>query len=85
MTAVLKWPVPVDDRPYAIGGGPVVLVACQRGGDSVQVWTLESPGSQRTVQVFGTGQLLPENLGPHIGSCMWQSGALVWHVFEVQP
>lgn len=78
---VLKWAVPVDDRPHEIGAGPVVLVACQDGPDVVQVWTDESAGGQvetRSARVYGTGQYVPAG-GGHLGSVT--AGSLVWHVF----
>lgn len=79
---VLKWNVPVDDRPHPIGTGPVVLVACQYGPESVQVWTEEPTPDvvhRHEVQVFGTGQPL-DGAGAHVGSVV--IGSLVWHVYE---
>lgn len=81
---VLKWNVPVDDRPHQIGGGPVVLVDCQYGDPSnVQVWTVEN-GNQRPViaQVYGTGQPAPTDAFA-VGSVLVEGhtfGTLVWHV-----
>jgi hypothetical protein len=79
---VLKWNIPVDDRPHSIGGGPVVLVACQHSPESVQVWTHESTseGPTREVQVYGTGQPLV-GTGAHVGSVV-AVPSLVWHVYE---
>lgn len=90
MTAsVLRWTVPVG-QVVRIGGGPVVHVASRHGGE-VEVWTTESisgsdprltdPETWRTVEVYGTGHLLPDDHGPHIGSAIDRS--FVWHVFEV--
>ena len=83
---VLKWVVPVDDEPHTIGTGPVVLVACQRGSEQVEVWTVEldEPSQARPVQVFGTGQPLPP-AWQHVGSTLSAGGVLVWHVFEAPP
>jgi hypothetical protein len=84
VTEVLKWRVPLDDRPHTIGAGQVVLVAQQPDGsnDEVQVWTLEirQPGPTREVQVFGTGHKVPDRLVP-VGSCLSADGLFVWHVF----
>lgn len=86
MKRVLKWSVPVDSQPHPIGAGPVLHVACQSAVDSVEVWTLEpdEPGT-RFAQVFGTGLLLPGSVQKHIGSAVTAGGALIWHVFEVNP
>lgn len=82
---VLKWSVPVDDRPHPIGAGPVLHVACQNGPDSVEVWTLEfdEPGTQQA-RVFGTGHPLPGSVEEHLGSTVTADGALVWHLFLVR-
>lgn len=83
---VLKWNVPVDDKPHEIGGGHVLLVACQHGPESVQVWTVELDEPRTLLaQVFGTGQPLPGSVQAHVGSAVTAGGELVWHVFEVRP
>lgn len=89
VTRVLKWEVPVDGETHYIVRGQVVHVACQGGPDTVHVWTLEvgdeaaDPATPRPVQVFGTGQPVPLELG-HLGSALWSHRftPLVWHVFE---
>lgn len=79
---VLKWTVPVDDRPHEIGAGKVMHVACQSDPTVVQVWTLELGKPQtKLAQVFGTGQPLPGSVVGFIGSAL--QGRYVWHVFEV--
>lgn len=81
---VLKWDVPVDDRPHVIGRGTVVHVACQDSPDVVQVWTEEHDETRRTsAQVFGTGQPITGTPAVHLGSTVTAGGALVWHVYEV--
>lgn len=85
VSRILKWPVPVDDKPHEIGGGPVVLVASPRGRvDELQIWTLEYNGVNRTrnVQVYGTGMELPIFAKP-LGSVVLSAGNLVWHVVSV--
>ena len=87
--AVLKWEVPVDDRPHEIGGGEIVSVACQfpeSRPDVVMVWTIESRPEltvpKRVVQVYGTGHPLPNIVTP-LGSAIAVGGGLVWHVMEL--
>lgn len=79
---VLKQSVPVDDRIHPIGGGKVLLTACQNGPGSVQVWTEESEDrgivNPRAAIVIGTGMSVPEGF-VHIGSAM--ASSLVWHVY----
>jgi hypothetical protein len=84
---VLKWSVPVDDKDHPIGGGKVVLVACQSSADVVQVWTEEWVGVDplvRRARVYGTGQPVPVH-DEHVGSALTASGHLVWHVFGGRP
>lgn len=84
MKRVLKWTVPVDDDEHKIGAGPVALVACQHGSDTVQVWTEEEHGSSasfenaRNVRVYGTGHLVPVEW-EHLGSVI--VGRFVWHLY----
>ena len=95
---VLRWTVPVDDQPWRIGTGPVVLVACRnderiaRGEPrSVEVWTDETlhddwpevdTSGWRRAQVYGTGQPVPAG-AKHLGSALDAGGRLVWHLFTV--
>jgi len=89
---ILKWTVPVDDKPHSIGAGDVVHVDNQHGElNEVQVWTFEDPqinpytpynSNHRVVQVFGTGQELP-SLSHPLGSAIVAGGQLVWHVVEL--
>lgn len=94
---ILRWKVPVDDRPHPIGRGQACHVAVRpesvrRGLNEVEVWTLEQvPDSfpscpevfMRQVQVVGTGQPLPTGWVFHVGSCLESARPLVWHVIEV--
>ena len=88
MKTVLKWLVAVDDRPYAIGGGKVVLVGPSENPATVYVWTEEELGygndqkkEIRLAQVYGTGHKVPDE-AQHLGSTQTVLG-LVWHVYEV--
>lgn len=89
MRRVLKWDVPVNDQPAAVGSGPVVHIGVQGDIAVVQIWTDETmpddvPSVSRMVQVFGTGHPVPAD-AVHLGSVVTAGGALVWHVFEVHP
>lgn len=81
---VLKWRIPVDDRPHPIGPGQVLLVACQFGPEEVQVWTEEDheplAAEQRQAIVIGTGQRVPDGY-EHLGSVIAAGGVLVWHAY----
>lgn len=93
---VLRFEIPVDDRPHEIAAGRPVLVTMYRGPeerfDRVEVWietwvpfgwpSRENPEKQ-LVQVFGTGHRLPDGQIEHMGSCFAADGRLVWHLYEV--
>lgn len=77
MKRILKWTVPVDDRPHLIGGGPVTHVQAHPNSiDQVDIWTIEDaqhltePGGQpclcdgRHVQIVGTGHHFPDDWTP---------------------
>lgn len=91
---VLRWSVPVDDRPHEIGGGPVlhVDVTGNGGPDRLQVWTQERVDDHwpataplnppRYVQVVGTGHPHPEDWEP-LGTTI--APPFVWHLMQVTP
>jgi hypothetical protein len=86
---VLKWDVPVDDKPHMIGGGEIIHVACQRIASSVQVWTEEEdePELTQRVIVVGTGHVYPQEPHGHwhaVGTALTDIG-LVWHVLRHIP
>ena len=82
---ILRWSIPVDDRPHNIAiSGPVVHVDA-RSSDSVEFWTSEvGPPYRRpaTFQVVATGQTFPSDW-EHVGSVVTAGGALVWHLMRL--
>lgn len=71
--------------------GPILHLDC-RDARAVDVWVLENvgePSCVREFQAFGTGQVLPDDAGRHVGTVLSpdsppfaRRGDLVWHVFE---
>lgn len=91
MKAVWKYDVPVDGAAHAVHvpglphAPPMPLhVACQTAPDVVQVWFLVDPSHpvmvERKLQVFGTGQPIPDGAG-WVGTALAAEGRLVWHLF----
>lgn len=82
---ILRWNVPVDDRPHIHQlAGDVVHVDC-RNRAVVEFWTQEPDAGTRiprVFQVFGTGHQLPDD-ATHVGSVVTDSGRLVWHLMEL--
>lgn len=85
---MLRYVVPVDDQQHIIPltHAPVAVAGKPHDSDgwAVEFWaehTNDTPPVNRTFQVFGTGQPLPEN-AQWIGTCGRVSG-LVWHLYEL--
>lgn len=91
---VLRYEIPVDDHPYAIPQGRVLMAHPWRESQVVPAGRVElwvevivpddfpssGPAQDRLVQVFGTGHPLTD-AGRWLASCL--DGPLVWHVYEV--
>lgn len=84
---VLKWTVPVNDEPVAIGGGRVVHVGSTHltRANEIHVWTLEENDHtpDRLVQVYGTGMDVPMAY-TYLGTTIVANGTFVWHLFEIK-
>ena len=87
---IWKWPLlgtpeaatdhPTIDMPY----GATVLCVQTQGGRPC-IWAEVDPAQpteSRTFVIVGTGQPIPDDAGPYIGT--WQSGPFVFHVFTGQ-
>ena len=81
---MLRWAVPVDDRPhlFTLTGDPVAVAA--PAPETVEFWAEHDDAdgqTDRAFQVFGTGQPLPAG-ARWFGTCPRIAG-LVWHLYEV--
>lgn len=87
---VYRYEVPVDDAWHEITlGGPILHVA-SRDPAMVEFWATHHEGEfnwSASFRVFGTGQLLDDDHGKHIGTAIAAGSALVWHLFrrEIGP
>lgn len=78
-----RYVVPVDDAPtrLRLTGDPVAVAAIDI--DGVEFWAEHDDDAgelERSFQVFGTGQELPDG-AKWVGTCQRVSG-LVWHLYE---
>lgn len=82
---ILRWTVPVDDRPHTFPLSGAILHVASRSVDTVTFWTLATGPDTlaRTFQVVGTGQPFPSEW-KHRGTALAADGALGWHLME-QP
>lgn len=76
---ILRWEVPVDDKPHRIPAG-VVHVASRRP-EVVEVWTAPSNQPDLVVQVIGTGHPYPDHW-TWVGTALISS--LVWHLMDTK-
>lgn len=83
MSAIFRYEVPVDGLWHTLDLSGAVLHVAARHPGAVEVWALTGgmPVS-REVQVFGTGQPLPDIPLRHVGTALIPGGALVWHLME---
>ena len=93
MRTIWKYEVPmgVEFTLSLPEGAEVMTVQVQVGLDLVNqpvIWALvdpKGPMEERVFSIYGTGHLIerPIDLAGYIDT--WQSGGLVWHLFEVLP
>lgn len=83
---IWKYPLQMADKqqvsmPF---GAKIRSVAAQ--GDTVCIWAEVDPSApkkrERTIYIYGTGHVMPDDPGTYIGSFMLHAGALVFHVYE---
>ena len=82
---IWKWPLNMaTEQDLQLPSG-ARLLTLQLQGDNPQLWFLcdaHAPLEPRRFAIHGTGHPLPDKPGEYVAT--FQTGALVWHVFEVQ-
>jgi hypothetical protein len=77
--------VPVDGQPHTVTFAGELLHIEAAGNGHVDLWTLHAPREfphAHLVQVFGTGQSLPDD-ARYVGTTGRTPAGLIWHVFEI--
>ena len=63
-----------------------IVLTCQAQQDVPHIWVLvdidEKITEPRTFFVYGTGQMIQENIGRYVGTFQLTPGTLIFHVFE---
>lgn len=85
MKKILKYPLQITDDQTVVmpEGAQILTVAIQHG--KVTLWALcpETRKVQpRKIEIFGTGNPIPNGTRTYIGTVLMDGGQLVWHVFE---
>jgi len=84
---ILKWMLaPGLNNTVFMPAGEILAVQVQQ--DILTMWSigeLSEGVDARQFAVYGTGHALPADPGKYIGTAQMMDGALVWHVFELNP
>lgn len=76
-----------DTQEIEMTAGAKILTV-QYQNDILCIWALvmenETRKEKRIINVYGTGNPLPDQVGDYIGTVQTYGGNLVWHVFEVK-
>lgn len=83
--AIWKYQVEVTDRQSVNmpAGAKILFVGVQY--QAVCLWAEvdpDAPVRPRSVRIFGTGHLMPDEPGSYIGTFMLDGGALVFHAYD---
>lgn len=84
MWVIYKATLAMQDEQFINLPSPIKILSTQLQHDSICVWFLCEPGSQKKhhkFRIYGTGHPIENNanLNNFIGTV--QSGSLVWHIF----
>ncbi len=82
---IWKFPLELTDRQELLmpAGAKILDIQVQRGVP--QLWALCNPDAEkemRTIVIYGTGHLVPDEYGKYIATFQVSNGALVFHAFE---
>lgn len=85
-TRIWKWPLLMSaEQNLALPKGAKYLDVQLQGGVP-QIWCMcdpDAPLELRYLAIHGTGNPMPDNPGTYLAT--FQTGAFVWHLFEVSP
>lgn len=85
---IWKYPLEItDEQSVMLPEGSDILSAQVQGG-TLCLWVKvnpKAPLSRRTIRIFGTGHPVPDEPLVFIDTVQMAGGALVWHVFELEP
>ena len=85
---IWRFELPITDRPrIEMPRGARVLPAPPnvRNRDTIEFWSEvdpDAPMEVREFRVVGTGNPMPDDCGPFIGTVITHVGMFVWHVYE---
>ena len=84
MNSILKYPLARTTRQVINLPANAQIVACQQQHGDVTFWALcdtDQPRLPRTVTCVSTGQVIPDDAGQYVGTCLFHDGRTVVHAF----
>jgi len=84
MATIYKYTLTSDRTELEMPAGAKVLSVQQQYGE-IQLWAMVDPEKAyewRAFDVYGTGALLPDELGEYVGTVQVGGGEIVLHVFD---
>lgn len=82
---IWKFPLFVTDSLDLLMPEGAVILSVQNQRDSLCLWAFCDPSAplkSKKINIYGTGNPVPENPGRYIGTVQMDDGFLVWHVFQ---
>lgn len=83
--SIWKFPLDIEDRVRIPMPAGAQFLSVQVQGETPCLWALVDPDVEKTMRyldVYGTGQGLPDNPGRYVSTFQMMGGRLVFHAFE---
>lgn len=91
MSTIYRYQLAITDCPMVdmpAGATVLPLPPSVRNQDHIEVWAqvdTDKPPVARGFRVIGTGNPMPDDCGPFVGTVVTHGGQFVWHLFEAVP
>jgi len=85
MKTIYKYEIETTDHQEIMLPQGAGILTVQTQDDLPCLWACvdtEAPIHPQEISIFGTGHLVPENIGEYIGTYQLNNGRLVFHVFK---
>lgn len=82
---IWKWRLTVTDSQIILMPRGAKILDVQNVKGIASIWALCDPNMEceaRQIEIYGTGNIVPDNPGTYIGTFQIAQGELIFHVFE---
>ena len=83
---IWKFPLEVVDTQIVRMPINAIILDAQMQHGELCMWALvnaDIPLGERRINIYGTGNPLPENYGRYISTVQSPAGMFVWHIFDM--